>query len=142
MTQNSFNRQSIEWEKCQSNIYTKALHKYFATGKRQFDAAIEESIQWQIEQLAPECSFFENETYTNQGDMRSPCYSTVITWLSEICESFDSDILSSTFDCCGITTTETNVFHRLLKNFIESSRLSDDIINDEGADVRDFNERE
>ncbi len=46
----------------------------------------------------------EPKTFTQYGNMRSPGYMAVITWLSEIWQNFDVQLICESFDTCGITT--------------------------------------
>ena len=48
--------------------------------------------------------------------------------ISEIWSELDSDILSASFDQCGITSNDPLVYHSQLRHFINNHEIIEDII--------------
>ena len=44
------------------------------------------------------------KSYTAPGNVKSPGYATVITWISEIWQDLDPALIARSFDHCGITS--------------------------------------
>ena len=63
----------------------------------------------------------DDKTYTCHDNMRSPGYTVVIEWLSEIWRDFDSNIIIRSFDYCGITS-QTNI-HCALRSITEDNKV-------------------
>ena len=60
--------------------------------------------------------------------MRSPGYTTVIQWLSDIWRDFDTNIIINSFDQCGITS-QTNL-HSALRAVVEENKTFSNIVDD------------
>ena len=71
---------------------------------------------------------FEDKTYTVHGNMRSPGYTTVIQWLSDIWRDFDSNIIRNSFDQCGITS-QSNL-HSALRAVVEQNKTFNKFVDD------------
>ena len=67
----------------------------------------------------------EPKSFTAAGNLQSPGYAKAITWISEIWDSFDRQILANSFDQCGITSTSIDDFHTQLKTFVSTSKFVD-----------------
>ncbi|CAF0709703.1 unnamed protein product [Brachionus calyciflorus] len=70
----------------------------------------------------------EERTFTPAGNIRSPGYTQVITWISEIWEQLDAGIIRDSFDRCGITSSQFFDFHSQLQAFLEKNQI--DMIDD------------
>ena len=55
----------------------------------------------------------EPKSFTNFGNARSPGYASVIQWISDIWKNIDDDLLTNSFDYCGITSQ--NKLHSILQ---------------------------
>ena len=60
--------------------------------------------------------------------MRSPGYTTVIQWLSEIWCDFDTNIIIKSFDQCGITS-QSNL-HSALRAVVEENKTFSNFVDD------------
>ena len=56
----------------------------------------------------------EATSFTEAGNIRSPGYKKVIEWISEACSELDPNIISSSFNQCGITSQNPNDYYRQL----------------------------
>jgi hypothetical protein len=76
-----------------------------------------------------------HHTFTAQGNLRSPSYALVITWLSEIWESLDVNIIIDSFAECGITSVDPLDLRKQLRHLAETNELVevDDIIDYDGT---------
>lgn len=70
----------------------------------------------------------EEKSFTAAGNLKSPGYSQVIIWISEIWEQLEPKIISESFDRCGVTSKQAYEFHVQLQSFIEKNKV--DMIDD------------
>ena len=71
---------------------------------------------------------FEEKTHTVHGNIRSPGYTTVIQWLSEIWRDFDPNIIINSFDQCGITSLCN--LHSVLRAVVEENKTFFNFVDD------------
>ena len=60
--------------------------------------------------------------------MRSPGFTTVIQWMSEIWRDFDPNIIINSFDQCGIISQ--NNLHSALRAVIEENKTFTNFVDD------------
>ena len=80
----------------------------------------------------------EPKSFTNFGNARSPGYASVIQWISDIWKNIDDDLLTNSFDYCGITSQ--NKLHNILQKTLNANlRLGEIVETDvEADDEADF----
>ena len=71
---------------------------------------------------------FDDKSYTVHGNMRSPGYTSVIQWLSEIWYDFDPNIIINSFDQCDITS-QSNL-HSALGAVVEENKTFSNYVDD------------
>ena len=76
----------------------------------------------------PEFLLFLKKMFTKSGTMYSPGYAIAIGSISKIWEEFPLTAISHSFDSCGITTSDQDLFHRQLRYFARTNEHSDDIL--------------
>ena len=59
--------------------------------------------------------------------MRSPGYVAVITWLSEIWQNFDDQLICESFDTCGITS-QTGI-SSILKKIMDGETVTGEVVS-------------
>ena len=75
---------------------------------------------------------------TNTGNMRSPGYSVVITWLSEIWQEMTPEIIRKSFDQCGITSVQNGDLHNRLRHYVLKKQMVEDVIDENEDDNLGF----
>ena len=65
-------------------------------------------------------NLFDDKNYNVPDKMRSPGYTTVTQWLSDIWREFDTNIIINSFDQCGITSQ-----NNILSTYTLAARLDD-----------------
>ena len=68
----------------------------------------------------------EPKSFTQYGNMRSPGYVAVITWLSEIWQNFDDQLICERFDTCGITS-QTGI-SSILKKIMDGETVTGEVV--------------
>jgi hypothetical protein len=68
----------------------------------------------------------EPKTFTQYGNMRSPGYVALITWLSEIWQNFDDQLICESFDTCGITS-QTGI-SSILKKIMDGETVTGEVV--------------
>ncbi|CAF0829312.1 unnamed protein product [Brachionus calyciflorus] len=86
--------------------------------------------------------FLLRKTETETFNLKSPGYEQAIKWLSQIWAEFDSTIIKSSFDHCGITTNNSSDFHSSLRHILEQGLIKDFVDNDEGDNSLNAFERD
>lgn len=71
---------------------------------------------------------FENRTYTVHGNAKSPGYAWCISTLAEIWQSFPANLVSTSFDKCGISSGCD--LHSVLKQILNENHLINDYVDD------------
>ena len=69
----------------------------------------------------------ELKSFTPAGNLRSPGYAKTITWISEIRSAFYRNILTRSFDQCGITSSSLDDLHAQLRTFVSTSKFVDTV---------------
>ena len=59
--------------------------------------------------------------------MCSPSYARAIGWISKIWEEFPPTAISHSFDSCGVSKSDQDLFYRQLRYFARTNELRDDI---------------
>ena len=59
-------------------------------------------------------------TYTPAGNMRSPSYMLIISWLSHIWEALDPELIRNSFDQTGISNENENHLTSTLRSILDS----------------------
>jgi hypothetical protein len=67
-----------------------------------------------------------NHTYTTSNNMRAPPYTAVVEWISDIWAQFDSNIISASFDQCGLTGSPA--LHKVLDKLIHERIVMDNVV--------------
>ena len=70
----------------------------------------------------------EEKSFTAAGNLKSPGYTQVIVWISEIWNQLESRIISDSFDRCGVTSRQVFELHTQLQAFLEKNQV--DMIDD------------
>ena len=78
------------------------------------------------------------KTFTNTGNMSSPGYSVVITWLSEIWQEISLEIIRKSFDKCGITSVKNWNLHNQLRHYVLKKQIAEDVIDENENDNLGF----
>jgi hypothetical protein len=63
----------------------------------------------------------DDKTYTKHGNPKSPGYAKCISWLSNIWEDFDTDLIVNSFDQCGIVSQY--MLHHSLKHILTNQQI-------------------
>lgn len=74
----------------------------------------------------------DSKSFTKSGNLRSPGYAKAIGWLSEIWDEFDSSIIKTSFEVCGITSDNDDDFHSTLKTFLQSGPIEEYLETNDG----------
>ena len=67
----------------------------------------------------------ESMSFTQAGNLSYPGHTKAITWISEIWSAFDRNILSRSFDQCGITSSSLVDLHAQFRTFVSTLKLLD-----------------
>ena len=81
------------------------------------------------------------KTFTNTGNMRSPGFSVVKTWLGEIWQEMSLQIIRKSFDPCGITSVQNGDLHNQLRHYVLRKQIVEELI-DENLGFMPFEEFE
>jgi hypothetical protein len=68
------------------------------------------------------------KSYTAAGNVKSPGYATVITWISEIWQDLDPALIARSFDHCGITSKSLADYGSQLRHFVRTNQLVEDVM--------------
>jgi hypothetical protein len=69
------------------------------------------------------------KSYTASGNVKSPGYATVITWISEIWQDLDPALIARSFDHCGITSKSLADYGSQLRHFVRTNQLVEDVMS-------------
>ncbi|CAF0969922.1 unnamed protein product [Brachionus calyciflorus] len=75
------------------------------------------------------------KSLTCHGNIKSPGYATCIAWLSEICTSFDPNVIKNSFDKCGIVSQYD--LHSSLNYIIKNNSIINEEMS-ENDEIQDF----
>ncbi|CAF1042344.1 unnamed protein product, partial [Brachionus calyciflorus] len=64
----------------------------------------------------------------------SPGYKRAILWLAEIWDNFDPLIIKSSFDVCGITSTNREFYHQNLSTMLTHNILFEENVEEDGGE--------
>jgi len=68
--------------------------------------------------------FMESDkSFTRSGNMRSPSYSTIIDWISEIVREIPRELVSNSFDVTGIMQNDVDRYHSALRHILTTDEL-------------------
>ena len=68
------------------------------------------------------------KAYTASGNRKSPEYSQVITWISEVWEELGFLLITSSFDKCGIISGNLADYSSQLCHFVRKNMFEDDAV--------------
>ena len=71
-----------------------------------------------------------DKSFTRNGNMRSPPYATIIDWISSIVRDIPRELVSNSFDVCGITQNNNENYHSALSNVMSSNVLPVTILDE------------
>lgn len=60
----------------------------------------------------------DDKTFTRSNNLRSPGYEKVIDWIARAWEDLNPEIIKSSFEWCGITTSRRDEFHSALRQML------------------------
>jgi len=80
-----------------------------------------------------------DKSFTRNGNMRSPPYATIIDWISSIVIDIPRELVSNSFDVCGITQNNNENYHSAL-SYVMSSNVLPVTILDELDGTEDMGE--
>ena len=81
----------------------------------------------------------DEHTFTAAGNSRSPGYARAVKWIADIWADLPGELISTSFDACGIASSNPEWLHRQLRYFFQTHELVDDIQDaDDAADVDGF----
>jgi hypothetical protein len=68
------------------------------------------------------------KSYTASGNRKSPGYSHVITWVSEVWQELGPLLIARSFDKCGIISRNLANYISELRHFVRTNMFVDDVV--------------
>lgn len=74
------------------------------------------------------------KSFNRNLNLMSPGYKRAILWLAEIWDNFDPSIIRSSFDVCGITSTNREFFHQNLSTMLTHNILFEENVEEDDGE--------
>jgi len=69
-----------------------------------------------------------SKAYTASGNRKSPEYSQLITWVSEVWQDLGPLLIANSFDKCSITSRNLADYSSQLRHFVRTNMFVDDVV--------------